>query len=104
MKYIKACDCDNQLRYYDDKNLISKRVCYKCGKWWSPLEANTLTVKNTCYYKEAKSGRTLQLYKYTTYPNYSVLTTGVLHNGEICYLSDVQEFVVNIDGTIMYMK
>ena len=104
---MKQCDCTNhylELRHCDGENFISKRVCYKCGKWWYPLKENTLTVENTYCCQEAKSGRTLQLYKYTTYPNYSVLTTATMHNGEICYLSDVREFVVNIDGTIMYMK
>lgn len=104
---MKQCDCNShylELKHCDGENFISKRVCYKCGKWWSPLNEKTSTVKRTYNYNGTQTCMTSHIYKYTTYPNYSVLTTGVLHNGEICYLSDVQEFVVNIDGTIMYMK
>jgi hypothetical protein len=78
-------------------------VCYKCGKWWSPFNENPLTSESTydCY---KALGGNAQIYKVTTYQDYSVLTTGTMRNGEICYLSDVREFVMALDGTIMYIK
>ena len=101
-----TCDCNNhylELRHCDGENFISKRVCYKCGKWWSPFNENPLTAESTYDYYKSLGGNA-QIYKVTTYPNYSVLSTATMHNGEICYLSDVQEFVMAVDGTIVYIK
>ena len=55
-----TCNCNDhylELKYYDGENFISKRVCYKCGKWWSPFNENPLTVEDTYWCKAAKSGK-----------------------------------------------
>lgn len=98
MKYIKSkdkCDCDNhylELRYYDDENLISKRVCYKCGKWWSHINHNPAKKISTHKFIKCIASYELAHHQHTA------------QHGDIYYLTDTRRMVVFLDNYFMYIS